>query len=370
MATLPVFFSQAGDLIIVPHKPTESYIRLLEKIGLSNREFVTMEMLEKKTPKDINSLCPWGWSPVAHKRLHFLKNNCSSEFKDSPVFNWNPEYKSLYSKKFAREILTKLLERNPSEHFISKEEIPAICRNKKEFELLLGKWNKLMVKAPWSSSGRGLQPITKTPIHPKVWEKLLGMVNDQGYAMVEPYFNKQLDVAYQFKLKNGRVTFIGTSNFSADSKGQYQGNNLNGLPHDLDPEIIKFAEDIPSEIINPLIEILEESELAKSFEGYFGVDTLIFKNKQGCLKINPCLEINVRYNMGLLSIHLNKLISDNRKGIFKTYYQPATSFYDFKKEMEKQYPLILKNEKIQQGFFPATDAHPDTMFGAYLLVKN
>jgi len=368
LATLPVFFSQPGDLIIIPQKPSTEYLHILHEVGISNREFVTMDMLEKLPPENINRLCPWGWSPAVHKRLNFLKDNCSENFKNSPVFNWETERRNLYSKKFAREILHQLVEKYPSEHFITKDELTEICTSKEEFEILLEKWDKLMVKAPWSSSGRGLQPITKTPVHPKVWEKLLGIVNDQGYAIAEPLLNKQLDLAYQFKLEKGRVSFVGTSNFTADSKGQYMGNSLNGLPDDLNPELKEFVQKIPSLVIDPLIKLLENSDLAKSFEGFFGVDTLIFRDKQGQLKINPCLEINVRYNMGLLSVHFGKLIFNNKKGLFRTYYKPGSSFYNFKKEMEAKYPLILKEGKIESGFFPVTDAQPDTMFGAYILV--
>ena len=72
--------------------------------------------------------------------------------------------------------------------------------------------------------------------------------------------------------------------------------------------------------------------------------------------------------MGLLSIHLGKLIFNNRKGLFRTYYKPGSSFYNFKKEMETNHPLILKEGKIESGFFPVTDVQPNTMFGAYILV--
>ena len=225
-----------------------------------------------------------------------------------------------------------------------------------------------MIKAPWSSSGRGLQPITKTPVHPKVWEKINGIITDQGYVMVEPLLNKAFDLAFQFEMKKEKIKYLGVSNFITDKKGQYQGNFLNGLPLDLPFQLTEFITSIPETILPPLIKILESSALAKLYEGNFGVDTLIFWDENKNLKINPCLEINVRQNMGLLSLQLEKLIYYGIKGIFSTYYDPRKSFFEFARKMETQFPLTITNRKIKKGFFPLTDFNENTMFGAYILI--
>ena len=97
---------------------------------------------------------------------------------------------------------------------------------------------------------------------------------------------------------------------------------------------------------------------------------LIFRDNDGNLRVNPCLEINVRLNMGLLSLHIEKLVSPGKKGIFRTFFQPGTSFMEFKKRMETSYPLKALNGKIESGFFALTPAHNDSKFGAFLLVDE
>lgn len=72
--------------------------------------------------------------------------------------------------------------------------------------------------------------------------------------------------------------------------------------------------------------------------------------------------------MGLLSIYLEKLIHPEKKGLFRTFYKPGTSFYQFSREMQKKHPLIITNQKIESGFFPLIDIFEDTLFGAYILV--
>ena len=370
LAALPLHFSNPKDFILVDNLPDSDFLNSLSSIGNNAPKFQLKKDIANEHFSELprNKLVPWGWSPAVHKFLDPLKESCSEDFKKSPVFNWKPAYRELYSKKFALGILSELLEKYPNEYFISRDMQSEICIAKADFERLIDKWGKLMVKAPWSSSGRGLQPITFTPVHTKVWEKLLGIVKEQGYAIVEPFLNKKLDLAFQFKLKRGKAEFIGTSNFSADKKGQYQGNNLNGLPEELETDVKDFAEFIPQLIINPLKEQIEKSELAKSYEGYFGVDTLIYQDSKGKLKINPCLEINVRLNMGLLSLHLERIIHPEKKGVFRTYYKPGFSFKQFKIEMEQKHPLRISDKKIHSGFFALTPSNPKTQFGAYIIV--
>ena len=316
---------------------------------------------------DINSLKPWGWSPATHKLLAHLKTKCSEAFQKSPVFNWSEEIRDLYSKKFALSILQQIILEFPNTIFIPKEITGQVCYGQQQIESLLSSWGRLMIKAPWSSSGRGLQPITKTPVHPKVWEKILGIIKDQGYVIVEPLLDKQLDIAFQFELRNRKVSFLGISNFMTDSKGQYTGNRLNGLPDDMNPELKLFAEHLPDRIISPLIRILENSELALAYEGNFGVDALIFKTANNQLAVNPCLEINLRQNMGLLSLHLEKFLFPGQKALYQTWYGGGKSFLEFQSEMERKHPLVLKNNKIASGFLALTDAGNDSKFGAYII---
>jgi hypothetical protein len=368
MAVLPLFFATNKDIVLVQEIPAAHFIDQLKKIGVAIPAFITKETFFSDPPDKIGELHPWGWSPAAHKYFENFKDYCSNSFKQSPVFNWEKVHKTLFSKKFAHDILLELIDKFPSEEYINKNLVSEICTNKQDIEEQLKRWGSIMVKAPWSSSGRGLQPVRKKPVHPKVWEKLMGIIKTQGYALAEPYLNKAADLAFQFKLKKRKIQFVGISNFFTDSKGQYTGNQLNGLSQNTEQEIAHFINKISEQTISSLINILEQSDLAKNYEGYFGVDTLIFKDENNILKVNPCLEINTRYNMGLLSVLLEKHIYKNKKGTFKTYYNPQNDFKSFCQQMSKEYPLTIIDKKIASGFFPVTDAKKNALFGAYILV--
>lgn len=367
LSLLPLHFAQTSDYILVDNKPSNKFYIQMDRFGIGVPNILIKKEITNFHRK-IDHLFPWGWSPAEHRLLSPLKSHCSKIFQESPIFNWLSVHRDIYSKKFALEILQRMLSEIESSIMISKSQTARICTTKSEIEELLKTWGTLMVKAPWSSSGRGLQPIVKIPVHTKVWEKIIGIIRNQGYVMVEPLLNKAFDLAFQFEMEKGKIKYLGISNFTTDKKGQYQGNFLNGLPSGIPNELEKFISSLSEIILPPLIKNLEDSALAKYYEGNFGVDTLIFWDKSQGLKINPCLEINVRQNMGLLSLKLEKLIYPGIKGIFRTYYDPQKSFFIFAREMEILFPLSISNLKIKKGFLPITDFNEKSMFGAYLLV--
>ena len=371
LSILPMYFACKNDIVLVDRLPTHEFTNNLKKLNIDIPEYCVKTSFANNIHQiniPINKLLPWGWSPVAHKFLSPLKELCSPEFQQSPVFNWMTEHRELISRKFALKILKEVQSAIKTDFILPTEQTPLICTTQKDFETAIKKWGRIMIKAPWSSSGRGLQPITKAPVHPKVWEKILGIVNEQGFALAEPMLNKVLDLALLFEIKQGKVKFFGTSYFYTNSKGQYEGNYLNGLPSATDYRIATFINKAIAEIRQALINAIENSLMSQIYEGVFGVDTLIYTDETNTIKINPCLEINVRHTMGFLALRFENLILQNKKGIFSTYFQPGKSFHDFKTEMTQKHPLKLVDKKIEKGFFEVTEARTDSLFGAYILV--
>ncbi|NQU88469.1 MAG: hypothetical protein HQ541_22205 [Mariniphaga sp.] len=373
LATLTVFFSKPNDIILVKDFPSKKYIYSLENIGITNRRFVTFkEAFSEKfqIAEKFNHLFPWGWSPAAHHILTPLKPNCSHTFKKGSNFQWIDEHKTMAGKYNSSKILETLLTRISSDFLLPKELIAKKCKSLEEIEIFLNKWGSLMVKAPWSASGRGLQTITINPIPPSINSRILGLIKKQGFVMVEPFLQKKFDMAFQFKSKKGKISYIGTDFFQTDKKGRYQGNYINGFPEnikDLFSDILYFSY---NSIIPGLIETLEKEGYARNYEGYFGVDTLIYKDTEQNLRINPCLEINLRFTMGLLSLFLQNHILQNKKGIFKIFYNPGKSFKVFTDEMLLKHPPKFKGNKLFSGYFPLTDSFNSSIYGAYLFINT
>ena len=83
----------------------------------------------------------------------------------------------------------------------------------------------LVVKAPWSSSGRGVRFMEgDMNIYDKGWVR--HVIEKQGSVMVEPYYNKVKDFGMEFVSDGkGIVSYVGLSLFQT-SNGAYTGNIL------------------------------------------------------------------------------------------------------------------------------------------------
>ena len=83
----------------------------------------------------------------------------------------------------------------------------------------------LVVKAPWSSSGRGVRFMEgDMNIYDKGWVR--HVIEKQGSVMVEPYYNKVKDFGMEFVSDGkGLVSYVGLSLFQT-SNGAYTGNIL------------------------------------------------------------------------------------------------------------------------------------------------
>jgi hypothetical protein len=340
-----------------------------QKIEFTFPCFIQKNNLNQIPQNKIGNIKPWGWSPAAHKQTEYLKNLCFDEFSVSPVFNWQTEIKAFYSRSFAASVLAEVLKNLKTENLLPQNCLPKVCKNETDVENALASWGKIMLKAPWSSSGRGLQPITKTPVHQKVWEKINGIICDQGFVLAEPLLKKVHDLAFLFELKKGIISFTGTSHFFTDKNGKYEGNFLNGVSKPDFENVDSFINRMQAQILPELICVLQNSKLHAVYEGPFGVDMLIYLENNNELFINPCLEINLRYTMGFVALKIERMIAEKSKGVFRIFYEPGKSFFSFSHEMRTKYPLIITDSKIESGFLALTEPTPDKKFGAYLLAE-
>lgn len=368
MANLPQFLCQPKDIVIVQNHPSAQLINLLSEAGFVLPQF--RKLNDPGTANNFNRLCPWGWSPATHQLLKHIIPLCSKEFLSSGVAEWKPEHRELYSRNTALQFLQTLLSEYKEKSFIGQEYLPRICKSIEEVEQVANQWEQLMVKLPWSSSGRGLQPVTKFPLHQSVRQRISGMLKNQVEVFVEPLLEKVFDLGFLYEVTSDEVKWLGPSLFFTDEKGQYKGNYLNGLPSDISDELTFFIKDVLEILPSIHINLLKRAEIRKLYQGPIGIDTLIYRSIDGKLKINPCLEINWRFTMGHVALNLEKYLHKETKAIFRTYYDNKKSFSIFARENIHNQPLKLSDGKIASGFIPLTDFSEGSIFGAYLETVN
>ncbi len=369
LATLPMFFCQPNDIVLTKGKPSNDFIQQIQEAGFICPEFSSPEMLIQEN-RQLGLLKPWGWSPAAHFRLEGLKASCPAAYWQSPVANWSENHRQLYERKTSREFLQNLLISFPYDAFCRPEQAPVIITRLDEVDPFLSQHGQIVLKAPLSSSGRGSQFLRKSNLNNAVRQWATGVLNQQGYLMAEPLFPKLADLSFQFEvLPGGQIDYLGTSFFRTNSNGQYNESLINP---ELNQVISGFEPSAINDLMNITVEVLRnqlcQSVYTRFYEGYLGIDSLLYE-ENGKLKIQPCLEINCRQNMGIVSLKIARSLHPEAKGSFGIYFNPRMEFNDWANAEGKKHPPMLEDLKLKCGLFPLTDIQTPRNSGAYLRLE-
>lgn len=311
-------------------------------------------------------VCPWGLSPQV---IHFFENIRSNYNNNLIIPRWNSELSHLSNRIFAKECLKYLCSIIPE---VSCNLIPAWVNNIENIEHLVSKSKvRLLAKAPFSSSGRGLLWLPLYQLTRVERQILHGILKKQGSVSIEKVLDKKIDFAMEFNIsKSGDTTFQGYSLFYTNNKGGYVSNYL-GLQSDI-LEIISFHIDINllETVKSALIEILS-NKFSGIYSGNIGVDMMVYE-ENGKNKLHPCVEINVRDNMGIVALRISQnYLSPGSGGSFHIDFKAKDGdTFLFHNEMKSKYPAKLKEKKIKSGYFSLCPVLPDTKYIAYLLVQE
>ncbi|TKG95344.1 hypothetical protein EYV94_07825 [Puteibacter caeruleilacunae] len=369
---LPLVFAADNDKVLVHQLPEKNHLLQLRDLGFDVPEFLQLPDAAENPAvigERISSLEPWGWSPAAHHLLRHLKPSCSDDFKLRPNAVWSDEVRTLYSREFALKVLAAVLKAENADDLVAEEHLPRVCTSLPEVEELLVRWGTLMVKAPFSSSGRGIQPVTTQPMNESIYNRIRGMIRQQKLVMVEPLHDRIEDFAFQFHLDAAGVHFGGLSWFKTGDGGQYEGNIIAGKNRQNRPESVGTPlHDRLLKLADRLKKVLMDMKVHHIYHGVIGVDGMLF-NEDGDVKIYPCLEINFRYNMGYLAHQLDNVVADDAKGYFATFFNGKDAFGEFAEQMSLKYPIVTSQGHVQQGFVPIVSPTMDRRFGAYMVLR-
>ncbi len=370
MGNLPQFLAQPNDVVLVQKKPSVQLCEMLLSAGfqlpqylelnsaINNPEFIQM-------PKA--NLRPWGWSPAVHRLFDPLKPSCHRRFLDSPVAQWLPEHREMFSRKSALSLLLFVQEFSGLPQLLPKTMAPQICQTAAEIEELCTNY-PLMIKQPWSSSGRGLQRISNLPPGKMVMQKVGGLLKGQGYIIAEPLLDKVADLGLLYAISDTGVTFTGVSHFFTNGNGQYQGNFLQKSQVAESSELDELITHVIQHLPEWHIKGLQQMNASQLYTGPLGIDVLIYKDQYGQLSLHPVVEINWRNTMGHISLALESHIAEDSVAWFKTYFNPHSLFSSYSSQRVQVEPIRVEKGKLISGFLPLTEISGSVGFGAYLEV--
>ena len=148
------------------------------------------------------------------------------------------------------------------------------------------------MKAPWSSSGRGVIN-TSADMTPQLVEQWCrGIIRRQGSVMGETGADKLSDYATEWHMRDGHAEFLGLSSFSTSNRGKYLANLT--LSQSLMSDKFNTESSMPiHDVVCLQKEILEQ--VLTGYEGLFGVDMIVERNG----RLRPFVEVNLRRTMGM-----------------------------------------------------------------------
>ncbi len=308
---------------------------------------------------------PWGISPHSLSLFQKLKEKHGLNL-DVPI--WKDAYFQLTGRQMAARCLELVRQSLPD---LPLPYPAKCCKRVSDVERYLVLQNApFVIKAPYSSSGRGLLWLSERKLLAKDRNWVEGAISKQGYVTIERQLDKVQDLAMEFYSDgNGTVTYEGLSVFGTAERGAYSGNLLGSQAHLSEPIARMVGEETLQQIQQAVTTALSQLYGA-IYKGYLGVDMIVYRTKEGNCALHPCIEINMRYTMGLVALRLSqKFLAPGTKGDFHvTYEKKAGEAYEQHRFMKKAYPLILENGKIREGYLSLSPVTPETNYRAYIVV--
>ncbi len=300
-ALLPARWARPGDGILVkdrvwvveePAPRTEDWT---EDIATGRGHWIPVSACLD----ELEEVRPWGWSPAICHRLQAV--GIPARLLPTPA--QLATLRELSGRKQAVLMLRDLLPQYPPQplhpHFIGES---VYCTSEEAVREALQRWPRTVLKAPWSSSGKGIrygQGGREDTL--RGWYRRI--LAQQGAVVVEPLYDKVHDFAMEFFSDGqGSVSYHGLSLFTTHSNGAYKGNLLWPEERKMQWMEARLVElDIPLDALLLLRSVLEarlSTLVGTSYRGPLGVDMMLVEGGY----IHPCVEINLRMTMGYVSI--------------------------------------------------------------------
>ncbi len=354
LALLPVWYAGNNDDVIVP---SEEYADWLSPERALLGCCAGTVIKDKLPDKDWSGCVPWGWSSEIARRL--LRMGIPARLL--PESSLLQTQKHLCHRKQTIEIL-KELEKSGVEDIPRK--LPAELCNSEAVCRYIQASPFTVLKAPWSGSGKGLswgRGVFDTPL--ERWSR--GILRRQGCIIGEPFYEKVQDFAMEFYSDGiSSVTFTGYSLFSTNKKGVYSGNVLVGNDEILNRLSI-YVSKTRFDRVRTALQSLLSKKIAPYYKGYLGVDMMIYK-EQEAFYINPCVELNLRMNMGMVArIFYDRYVASGSEGIYAVDYNPdASALYTDHLQRTTDFPLVIRNRKIVKGYLSLSPVTPSSHYRA------
>ncbi len=356
---LPIWYCNDNAAILVDNNVNTQWLeRINDTFGTS-----ASTILSNKLQCASHKYYPWGWNLDLR---HRLINECVPE-TDLPCVSFIQKLRELSHRRITIAIHNSIAMKTG----LALSPMPIEVDSVEEIKIFERTHSKCFIKAPWSGSGRGIYRVLDADARCfETWAQ--GIINHQGSIMCEQALDKVLDFAMEFECTNKKASFKGYSVFFNDShcsfdrcltaSDEYLHNYINKYLKN--PNLIDIVKQALTETLIELV--------APHYEGMLGVDMMLYKDTDGSIKLNPCVELNLRMTMGIVASAIgNRILAKESIGTFRIAYLKST--YDCHKmatELLTAYPTLIENGKLVSGFLAIVPVGNNSNYCAYILAQR
>lgn len=359
LALLPMWYAEEGSAVLAPSAYNLDYVKKIQELLGLSVDLITEPELAIEPDLDIR---PWGWDVALRKRLSVLG-------VDEVLLPSMGQLNDLREYSHRSKAVALLPELQLNECFCGES---YYLKTPEEWKRFVEGRKECLLKAPLSGSGKGLN-WCKGIFTPFISGWCTRVAASQGGVIAEPIYNKVEDFAMEFYSDGaGELTFVGYSLFHTGKSGMYEGNCL------LSNEAIrkKLSQYVPLEALMDLENCLKyrlSALVGTVYKGYLGVDMMICRfpeNEKPVFRIHPCVEINLRMNMGVIARFLHdRYVRPGSTGRFVIDYHPSEGeALQEHERMSATYPLESREGRVYSGYLPLVPVHKRSCYRAWIWV--
>lgn len=368
LSLLPAWYADEGDAVLIP---SSDVIYYWSKTLSNNILRSEIKWITNKESLPSQPLSPWGWNAALVKQMKV--RGLGDEHL--PSVEEMEALRALSSRRMAVEVLKALMQNLSDTHHLIGE--AAFCVTEEEIVQQVTSYPTTMLKAPWSSSGKGLRR-GQGEYAPPLSGWCARTLAQQGAVVVEPLYRKVKDFAMEFYSAGdgAPLTFVGYSRFVTDANGSYEGNLLMA-DEEIERELSTYVSREALHSVRAMLQELIGERIGADYRGYVGVDMMVClvkrENQKWDMCLHPCVEINLRMNMGVVAhIFYERYVAKGCRGRFVVdYYPTPEALREAHRQRMEEAPLQLSPEgRICKGYLPLTPVGRETQYLVWALISE
>ncbi len=280
---LPAWLAPAGSYVAIPDDcPIDEDRRWLQGHGL-DVEPIAMSRIADLGPCRIH---PWGWdATVRHQLLaHGAPGDCLPTDEE---LAWTRRLSHRRTTIAIHQALGNVFSPPPVE-LSQYNDVVDFMRTHPGCYL----------KMPWSGSGKGIYRVIDPLGDRHVHHWIEGALRRQGSLLCELGLDRVQDFAIECECRDGKAMLTGYSVFDNDFHSQF-GTGKVAPMQELHRLLVACYPDLDS-VVAEVLKALD-ANVSPHYMGPLGIDMMLYRNSNGHVALNPCVEVNLRMTMGMVT---------------------------------------------------------------------